>query len=93
MPIAPSLPFIDAALASKDLALTTADHILHNVSTDWADELFNLLSMFVNHVIGSQSLCRACYFLLCDTLDHCPYVLHKDKQIQFPKITFVRIPS
>ena len=77
MAIAPGLPFIDAALAGKNLALTTAYHVLHNVSTDRADELFNLLTVLVNHVIGSQSLCRACYFLLGDTLYHCPYVLHK----------------
>ena len=67
MAIAPGLPFIDAALAGKNLALTTAYHVLHNVSTDRADELFNLLTVFINHIIGSQSLCRACYFLLSDS--------------------------
>ena len=77
MAITPILPFIDAALASKDLTLTTADHILHDVSTDRADELVNLLTVLINHVIGSQSLCRACYLLFGDTLDHCPYILHK----------------
>ena len=51
MAITPILPFINAALASKYLTLTTADHILHDVSTDGADELVNLLSVLVNHVI------------------------------------------
>ena len=70
MAIAPILPFIDAAFTGKNLALTTANHVLHDVSTDRADELLNLLTVLIDHVIRCQSLCRARYFLLRDTLDH-----------------------
>ena len=77
MAIAPILPLIYAAFTSKNLTLTATDHILHDVSTDRADEFLNLLTMLIDHVIRSQSLSRARYFLFGDTLDHCSYVLHK----------------
>ena len=77
MAIAPILPFIDAALTSKNLALTTADHVLHYVSAYGANKLFNLLTMLVYNVILGQSLGRTCNLFLGDALYHGTNALDK----------------
>ena len=49
--VAPTFPLVDAALASENLTLTAADHVLHDVPANGANKLFNLLAVLIDDII------------------------------------------
>ena len=77
MSIAAALPLIDAAFACKHFALTATDHILHYISTDWADKLLDLFTMLFYDIVCRESFSAAADFVLYDALDLGAYIRHE----------------
>ena len=87
--VAPAFPLVDAALASENLTLTAADHVLHDVPANGANELFNLLTVLIDDIIRSESLSRAGDLLLSDALDQSTNALDKLHSPLFGLLNFL----
>ena len=77
MSIAATLPLVNAALTCKYFTLTATDHILHHISTDWADELLTLLLMLFDCVIYGESFRAIANFIFDYALDLRAYICYK----------------